>query len=120
MPRKFKKPCSFPGCPNLTFGEFCDKHKKEQRQKYNKYERSPDSNSKYGRRWREIREEYRSEHPLCEMCLKAGRYVPMDEVHHIIPVRAGGTNDKNNLMSLCHSCHQKIHIALGDRHRPGE
>ena len=48
-------------------------------------------------------------------CLKEGKLTPMEEVHHILPVNRGGSNDWSNLMSLCHSCHEKIHKALGDR-----
>lgn len=31
------------------------------------------------------------------------------EQHHIIPLAAGGTDDYYNLISLCHSCHMKLH-----------
>lgn len=72
-------------------------------------------NTKYGREWRGVREHYVSAHPLCECCLKQGRMAPVDEVHHIIPVSQGGTNEESNLMSLCKSCHNKIHLAIGDR-----
>ncbi|NMA99968.1 MAG: HNH endonuclease, partial [Firmicutes bacterium] len=27
----------------------------------------------------------------------------------------GGTHDTSNLLSLCRSCHNKLHIELGDR-----
>ena len=54
-------------------------------------------------------------HPLCEMCLKEGRLTPVDEVHHIVPISQGGTHARDNLMSLCRSCHTKIHHDLGDR-----
>ncbi len=40
----------------------------------------------------------------------------MEEVHHILPVNRGGTNVDLNLMNVCKSCHNKIHIELGDRH----
>ena len=30
MPRKPKRPCSFPGCPKLTEGRFCEEHEKEE------------------------------------------------------------------------------------------
>ena len=56
-----------------------------------------------------------TEHPLCEMCLKEGRLTPVQEVHHILPVSKGGTHARENLMSLCQSCHTKIHHDLGDR-----
>lgn len=28
VPRKPKRPCSFPGCPRLTDGRFCPEHEK--------------------------------------------------------------------------------------------
>lgn len=27
MPKKSKKPCKHPGCPNLTDGKYCEEHK---------------------------------------------------------------------------------------------
>ena len=49
MPSKPKRPCSYPGCPNLTDGQYCEKHRISERRKYDKYERQPDVNQKYGR-----------------------------------------------------------------------
>ena len=115
MPRKPKRPCSSPGCPNLTDGQYCDKHRTEERRKYDRYERSPDINKKYGYAWRRIRDRYAAVHPLCEMCLGEGRLTPVQEVHHILPVSQGGTHAMDNLMSLCQSCHTKIHHEIGDR-----
>ena len=119
MPKRPLRPCSYPGCPNLCDGQYCEEHRKEARRKYDKYERRPDVHKKYGRAWSRIRNRYAAEHPLCEMCLKEGRLTVMDEVHHILPVSKGGTHDKSNLMSLCHSCHNKIHLQMGDRHTHG-
>ena len=107
MPYKPKKPCGYPGCPELTDERYCEKHKTIAGREYNKYQRSPDHNKIYGYRWRKIRNLYISKHPLCEECLKAGRYIPADEVHHIKPTDQGGTHAEDNLMSLCQSCHTK-------------
>lgn len=115
MPRKPKRGCAYPGCPRLTDGQYCEEHRKLMESRYNKYERSPDVHKKYGRAWKRIRDRYVMEHPLCEMCLKEGRLTPVEEVHHIIPVSQGGTHDRSNLMSLCQSCHTKIHMEIGDR-----
>lgn len=115
MPRSPKKPCAFPGCPNLTDGQYCEEHRKTERRKYDRYERSPDVHRKYGSAWKRVREQYALAHPLCEQCLKEGRVTLMDEVHHKLPVNRGGTHEWSNLMSLCRSCHNKIHIELGDR-----
>jgi len=42
---------------------------------------------------------------ICNYCHRT----TIDEVHHIIPVEDGGSNDYNNLIALCGSCHSKIH-----------
>lgn len=115
MPMKPKHPCAWPGCPELTDRRYCPRHEREAARQYNKYERSPDANKWYGRSWRKVRERYAAAHPLCEQCLKEGRCTPMEEVHHIVPLSKGGTNDESNLMSLCRSCHEKIHLEIGDR-----
>lgn len=116
MPRKPKRPCSYPGCPELCDGQYCTEHKKQTDKAYNKYSRAADVNKTYGRAWKRIRDSYVSEHPLCEVCLKEGRYVPVEEVHHKLPVNQGGTHERSNLISLCRSCHQKIHMnEIGDR-----
>lgn len=31
------------------------------------------------------------------------------EIHHKIPVSKGGSNEKSNLIVLCHKCHRKQH-----------
>ena len=115
VPTKPKRPCSYPGCPRLTDSQYCEEHRKEARQKYDKYERSPDVNRKYGRAWKRIRDRYYAVHPYCERCYAEGRMTPAEEVHHILPVSKGGRHTDDNLMSLCRSCHNKVHYALGDR-----
>lgn len=108
MPRKPKRPCSFPGCPELTDGRYCDTHQRQVDAHYNKYERDPQTRKRYDRSWRRIRDRYIAEHPLCEECQKYGRLTPAEEVHHIIPLSKGGTNADSNLMSLCKKCHSSI------------
>lgn len=44
MPRKPKRPCSYPGCPRLTDGRFCEEHQKLENQRYEKYGRNPQPN----------------------------------------------------------------------------
>ena len=117
MPRKPRRPCGHPGCSRLALegGQYCAEHAKTERDRYNRYERAADVNRKYGRAWKRIRDRYAAAHPLCERCLKEGRLTPMKEVHHILPVSQGGDHRDSNLMSLCQSCHTKIHRDLGDR-----
>ena len=115
MPKKPKKPCSFPGCPKLTDGRYCEEHEKVMNDRYNKYERPYDSSVRYGSEWRKIRNRYIKAHPLCEECLANGKITPATEVHHILPVNHGGSNDETNLKSLCKPCHSKITAKMGDR-----
>lgn len=68
-------------------------------------------------RWRKLRKLKFSNDPLCEMCLKAGRITPAEDIHHIrsfmdastIEERCRLAYDYTNLMSLCKKCHQRVH-----------
>lgn len=115
MPRKPKKPCRFPGCPNLTDDMYCEEHIHIMNARYNKYERPYKSGERYGAEWRKIRNRYIQAHPLCEICRGRGLVVAATEVHHKIPLSRGGTHDDENLMSLCKSCHSRITAEMGDR-----
>ncbi len=115
MPRKPKRPCSYPGCPRLTDGRYCEEHAKKVNNDYNRYERDRETSKRYNRSWKRIRDTYIALHPLCEECLKQGRAVPVEQVHHIVPLREGGTSAFSNLVSLCSACHARIHAARGDR-----
>lgn len=111
MPRKPRRPCRYPGCNKLAEDgeQYCPEHKKLVDKQYDHFTRGYNGNKRYGSQWRKIRSRYVHKHPLCEECLKHGKCVPVEEVHHIIPISEGGTNDESNLMSLCRSCHEKIH-----------
>ena len=79
--------------------------------------------------WKELTILKKRVNPLCEQCIKDGEaigipggYVKSVEcVHHIIPIETARTKDEmkrlafdwNNLMSLCKSCHARIHKELG-------
>ena len=117
MPYKPKHPCAHPGCPELVEAgkRFCPEHTKEEARTYEKYGRDKAVRRRYGRAWTRIRARYAKEHPFCEECFKRGVLVPVEEVHHIIPLAEGGTHDPDNLISLCKSCHSRIHAKRGDR-----
>lgn len=115
MPYKAKRPCKYPGCPNLTDRDYCAEHISQARYEYEHYRRDPETKKRYGSQWRKIRALYVKTHPLCEECLKNGRTTPVQEVHHIIPLADGGTHDFSNLMSLCKSCHSAITMAETNR-----
>ena len=50
------------------------------------------------------------------LCFEKGILVPVDEVHHKLPLSEGGTHERSNLIALCKSCHAKIHAERGDYH----
>lgn len=65
-----------------------------------------------------LREAYITQHPMCEECLKRGIIDSVaTEVHHRKPIGTGRSLsekkklafDPDNLESLCHDCHVKIH-----------
>lgn len=117
MPRKPKRPCRMSGCPNLAEDGnlYCPVHKGTEMREYNRYRRDPEAKKRYGRDWKRIRDRYINEHPLCEDCLSRGIYKQASEVHHKLPLADGGTHEKNNLVSLCRSCHMKAHGVLKTR-----
>ena len=82
VPTKPKRPCSYPGCPKLTDGRFCEEHAKAEAKRYEKYDRDPAVRRRYGRAWKRIRDRYIQEHPLCELCQQEGRLTPAEEIHH--------------------------------------
>ena len=42
---------------------------------------------------------------MCEICYSKDKL----DVHHVIPVEEGGTDDQDNLICLCRHCHKVIH-----------
>ena len=117
MPRKPKRPCSFPGCPNLVEAgmRFCPEHEKEENRRYEKYGRDRTAKRRYGRGWKRVRDHYIAAHPLCEQCMKEGRLTRATQVHHIVPLSEGGSSRPENLTAICSECHARIHAKRGDR-----
>ncbi|WP_425057877.1 hypothetical protein SCACP_24430 [Sporomusa carbonis] len=103
MPRKPKRPCSQPGCPELTDGLYCDWHRKDEYKEYNRFKRDAASKRFYGfHQWKKLRQQKLSRDPLCEHCAKESKVVPATVVDHIVPIKEGGAAwDMNNLQSLC-------------------
>ena len=89
MPHKPRRPCRYPGCPNLCeTGTYCEEHRREW---------SPESlrgNAAargYDAKWREARKLFLQRNPLCQRCLKvllAGIHFPVGFVNRRkVPVR---------------------------------
>jgi 5-methylcytosine-specific restriction endonuclease McrA len=73
------------------------------------------------KQWIKCRELYKqSVNRLCERCLKRGKYVLGDEVHHKIHLSPNNINNPDitlsfeNLELLCSSCHSKEHMSKYD------
>ena len=115
MPKRPRSPCRWNGCPQLTEESYCKEHKKLVDKLYNLWKRDKNTYKSYGKTWRKIRLQHINEHPLCEVCKQKGMLTPANEVHHIIPLSEGGTNEPANLMSLCKSCHSRITATEGGR-----
>ena len=118
MPWKPMKPCGNPGCPNLVPAgtRYCEKHQKQDNRDYDRYHRDPAHKERYhSSSWARIRKAKLNTDPLCEECRKAGRYTKATLVHHRLPLSEGGSNNFDNLESLCDSCHSRIHAKHGDR-----
>lgn len=117
MPHKPKKPCSYPGCPKLTDGQYCPEHKKLMEKQYDTYMRSRTSTAFYhSQAWKKKRQNFLIEHPFCEECRRQGRLTRATLVDHIQPIRMGGALlDDENLQALCASCHSKKSIIEGSR-----
>ncbi len=61
-----------------------------------------------GSRWIKIKKIYERHHPrLCVECDRQGKVGNGDELDHIIPLWAGGTNDEHNLQWLCVTHHKE-------------
>ena len=101
MPRKARKPCKYPGCPNLTDSKYCEIHKRS--------DRPSASKRGYGSKWQRVSKAYLRKHPLCVKCLAQGKYVTATVVDHIIPHRGDEVLmwSESNWQSLCKSCHDK-------------
>ncbi|SHF44191.1 HNH endonuclease [Caloramator proteoclasticus] len=108
MPRKPKRPCSYPGCPELTDGRYCERHEKEMTREYNRNNRT----YKYlynSTRWKRLRIKFLKENPLCAECGKKGIVRPAEVVDHIIPHKGNKELfwDESNLQALCKECHDR-------------
>jgi 5-methylcytosine-specific restriction endonuclease McrA len=68
-------------------------------------------------RWRSKRRELEEKRdPDCQMCGRSqSRNDRGLQLHHIVPVLAGGTNHEDNLMFLCHRCHRAVDTYIDDK-----
>lgn len=108
--------CEHAGCTVLVPYDvkYCTEHKKQSEKQ--RYSYRMEREGKYQRfykttAWRKLSHNYLLANPLCEWCLKNGIMRKADIVDHIEPIRDNWDRrlDKDNLRSLCNSCHWKRH-----------
>jgi len=91
---------------NLTMGNRIPSHRPagsgEPRKRRQTDERPTAHERGYGAVWRKLRLLVLREEPLCRHCGAAAT-----DVDHVVPLAAGGTNDRGNLCPLCHGCHSR-------------
>ncbi|MCI6795039.1 MAG: HNH endonuclease [Lachnospiraceae bacterium] len=106
VPYRTLHPCAADNCPELvpTGQKYCEKHKKMHPEEA----RSALARG-YGRRWQKASKAFLASQPLCEECLKRGRYAKATVVDHIVPHRGDPKLfwDRNNWRALCKRCHDK-------------
>jgi 5-methylcytosine-specific restriction enzyme A len=106
MPTKPAHPCNAPSCPALTHERFCPAHTRERRRRFDA-KRGNTTERGYGARWRKIRAVHLANEPLCRECGKEDKVVAAQEIDHIVPKARGGTDDEDNLQSLCRHHHSQ-------------
>ncbi|MFF0831010.1 HNH endonuclease [Brevibacillus sp. NPDC003359] len=108
MAQRPNKPCSKPGCPDLTRERYCQKHTEEQAKIYNRH-RGSSSERGYDARWRKARTNYLSLNPLCVHCWNDGKAMAATVVDHIKPHKGDKLLfwDRANWQALCATCHSK-------------
>jgi len=81
---------------------------------YDKYDRYKESQKFYhSSAWKSAREMKLRQNPLCECCQQAGKTVKAAMVHHSVPVMNEEYRlDIRFLVSLCHSCHNRIETEI--------
>ncbi len=109
MPSAAPRPCRHPGCGTLVRdgSGFCGKHQADRTLgKFADERRGSRQSRGYGAEWEQTRKRIlRRDKGLCQPCLSNGRPRPARQVDHKVPKFEGGTDDDDNLQSICNECH---------------
>lgn len=106
MPARAPRPCPSTGCSTLTNGGPCEKHRKLRQAAADT--KTPEERGFYSSaRWRAIRKAQIQREPLCRDCLARGIVKAAEVADHIVPRRLGGSDEPDNLQSLCWTDHQR-------------
>jgi len=106
MPTRPLRACRQPGCPALVAHGACPQHGGT-----GLPERPwarPSASSAFrlrGARWRALRLTVLASEVQCYLC---GAWAHDDDiVDHVVPLAAGGTDDRDNLRRCCRTCHAR-------------
>jgi 5-methylcytosine-specific restriction protein A len=107
VPRRAKRPCTYPRCAALVDSGRCSKHKHVEAVEHD-HRRGNAASRGYDRRWAKYRALYLTRNPWCVMCKQDGLIRAANTVDHIVPI--SGPSDplfwpETNHQSLCTSHH---------------
>jgi 5-methylcytosine-specific restriction protein A len=109
MPGRPLRPCKHRGCSALVADgkTYCERHASEEVKwkpdavRGNRHERG------YGNAWTKRRARILlRDCGLCQVCKRDGRVTVATEVDHRVPKSQGGTDEDDNLQSICNPCHK--------------
>lgn len=121
MPNKAGVPCRDKGCPGIVLDGVCNVCGKSfKRDKNYDSARGTARDRGYDSRWEKVRRMYLAKYPLCQRCESFGRVTVATEVHHLIPVKAGGLHEEENLKAVCHKCHMMLEAELRKMEREND
>ena len=100
--------CGHAGCRRLADNDAirCSRHSDDPTHGWRDWSKYKSSARGYDRQWRNRRlVVLQRDKYLCQPCRRADRVRPAQEVDHVIPRSAGGTDDLDNLQAICRECH---------------
>jgi 5-methylcytosine-specific restriction protein A len=102
------KPCAQPACSALVYdgSGWCEKHKRVDG-KFSDAHRGSRHQRGYGSEWdKQRRRVLERDNYLCQVCMKKGWISRARQVDHVLPKAFGGSDDDDNLQSICVPCHK--------------
>ena len=115
------RPCREWNCPNLVKSRsqkgYCDEHASKRSGWTRRVDRTGSTTERgYGYAWQKLRKQIlKRDNYLCVKCSEQGRLTEAKEVDHIKAKAHGGTDDWDNLQSLCTPCHREKTAKEGKR-----
>jgi 5-methylcytosine-specific restriction protein A len=100
VPWSPKRPCTHPGCPELSATGRCANHPRPG--SFRDPNRPSPRERGYPSNWPKLRLLVLAQQPVCGAC----ELNPSSMVDHIRPLINGGTNDLGNLRGICFECHR--------------